>query len=157
MPEELARSADSWAPAQWVWFSRFRIGLGKSYQEFHFPDWFRWSEGEALTRGRGWEARLLEQLAPGLPLASVEVRVQRSLPKGVKPRVSTQGQVASPVLTCLPCKGEGSYRRLLQGRRCKCHLPGMVSKYSFPFFVHNASQRTGGDTCRHSLGGREGR
>jgi len=80
--------------------------------------------------------------------------VWRSFPNGAKPRVRSQRQVASPVLTCLPYKGEGSYRRRLQGTRHKCHLPGRVLKCSSPFFVHSASRRTGGDTCRHSLGGR---
>lgn len=111
-------------------------------------------EGEASAHGKGRDARLLEHSAPGLPLASLEIRVRRSFPNGAKPRVRSQRQVASPVLTCLPYKGEDSYRRHLQGTRCKCHLPGRVLKCSSPFFVHSASPRTGGDTCRHSLGGR---
>lgn len=90
-------------------------------------------------------------------LAFLEFRVQSSFPNGAKPRVRSQWQVASPVLTYLLCGGEGSYRRLLQGRGCKFHLPGRASKYSSPFFVHSVSQRTVGDIRRHSLGGRAGR
>lgn len=106
--------------------------------------------------GKGQEARSLEHSAPGLPLASLEVRVQMSF---IPSWCQTQGEEPMagglPVLTCLPCKGEGSYRTLLQGRGYKCRLPGMVSQCSSPAFVHSASQRTVGDTCRHTLGGRE--
>lgn len=110
--------------------------------------------GRSLDTWKRLRSQVPEHSVPGLPLASLGVRVQRSFPKGVKPRMRSQCQVDSPVFTCLLCKGEGIYRMFLQGRRCKFHLPGRVSECSSPFFVHSAPQRTVGGTCRHSLGKR---
>jgi hypothetical protein len=57
-------------------------------------------------------------------------------------------------LTCHLCKGEGSYRKCLQGRRHMCHLLGRAQKYNSPFQVHSSCQRTEGGTCTGILGER---